>query len=361
MNRIWVGIIAVMFVLPFGTGSLASRTAEAGCWWGRSYYYPATSFYIGGVYGPVYAGPVYAPYGSVYVSRVSYTGYYGTYRWAAPSIWYPAYYSGWYPSGYYYYGPSASPYCCYSQTNRTESYTDTVATRSVPPLQNKSLVSTVSTNRAKWTNKVQEIPDWVYVAVRPSSLEDQLKALKAQSRGDQALSQGNHTKAIKSYRKAVNLASDKAEYRMSLAVALADRGDYSAATELIKSAMTLKHEFNDEVRSLKKIYGFNKRQQAVLVEGVKAWNRQSQEDPERLLLTGVMFYLNDESESAKPFLRMAQRTVNEKQTAETFLAQIEGGLENQVPLPEVNFPQEESDPLLAKQSFRLSAAPEPGK
>lgn len=358
MVRIWALVAFLSVTLPFASGDLAPRSAKAGgCFFGGYSWYPS-SFYVAGVPGGIYAGPFYGGCGRWCVSRASYTGFYGYYRWSARSVWYPAYYSSWVPSGYYYY-PGYYPYYCGTNNTRVN-YVENIATRPMPEIKNSALTSVVDSNRVQWEDKVQEIPDWVYVAVRPSSLQDQLKALKAQSRGDRELSRGNRSTAIKNYRKAVNFASDKAEYRISLAVALADQGNYDAAVELLQSAMALSPDFEDEVRPLKKIYAFNVRKQASLIEGVKAWNRKNQEDPKRLLLTGIMFYLNGEQENAKPFLQVAQRTVNEKLAAETFLAAIDGRSIDVTPsippVPEIAGTDNLTDPI---GGVKLTAAPVP--
>ncbi|HUQ70777.1 MAG TPA: tetratricopeptide repeat protein [Planctomycetaceae bacterium] len=156
------------------------------------------------------------------------------------------------------------------------------------------LAAAMQQNQLQWGDQLPAVkPDPVNRRVVPSSTDARLKSLEAQSDGDQDMRNQKWLQAYIDYKKAVQLADDRADAHLRLGLALIALRHYDTAAVELKRAVRIDPTLPQSELTLTKLFGPGSElaRSSVahkLLEHVQADIR----DPDRLFLMGTLLHFD---------------------------------------------------------------------
>ena len=129
---------------------------------------------------------------------------------------------------------------------------------------------------------------------KPSTPEQKLASLRQEQSGDRDFQAGRYLLAYTHYKDAIDQAEDRTEPRAKLVVTLATVGQYSKATNALRSLLELDPIYPQHFLSLDSIFGDRQLTKESMKTRVAQWTAQHVANPERLLLLGAIMYFDGE-------------------------------------------------------------------
>ncbi len=262
-------------------------------------------------------------------------GYYGPNVFAPPVAYAP---------GLSYYGPAvATQYGYYGTPGAYLPYPNYAVAQN-PALLTSPLADAMRENQLRWgTDLPLSKPDPVTRPALPSSTEAKLRSLRAQMNGDEHLRRQSWLNAYAEYKKAVDVAGDRAEAHFRLGIALVTIQHYDTALLAFQRALHLDPQLPQSGLTLRSLYGEGSDLTInSVISRLTANAEQDIRDPNRLFLLGLMLHFHGDAR-AREILDVGYRLAGRGQH---FLAFLQ--------------PQPIANPAVPPAAQPLPEAPQPG-
>jgi len=226
-------------------------------------------FTVSGGYLPVWGGygaPFYAP--PVTVVAPGYYGYFGP-SYPAPVFTAPV-----------YVNPVAAP----------------VPLAWSAPVMTDPLAAVLQQHQQHWGHQLPAAkPDPIARPVVPSSTDARLRSLEAQSKGDRDMREQKWLQAYIDYKKAVQLASDRADAHLRLGLALIALQHYDSAATSLKRAVSLNPGVAQSELTLETLFGpGSELARSSVTHKLIDYVNDDIRDPDRLFLMGVLLHFDND-------------------------------------------------------------------
>ena len=212
-------------------------------------------------------------------------GFYGPTAYAPPVAYAP---------GLSYYGPAvATQYGYYGTPGAYLPYPNHAAAQN-PALLNPPLADAWRENQLRWNSDLPlSKPDPITRPALPSSTDAKVRSIRAQMSGDEYLRRQNWQHAYVEYKKAVEVADDRAEAHFRLGIALVTIQHYDTALIAFQRALHLDPTLPQSGLSLRALYGENSDLTInSIVSRLTTYAEQDIRDPNRLFLLGLMLHFH---------------------------------------------------------------------
>jgi len=212
-------------------------------------------------------------------------GYYGPAVYVPPVAYAP---------GLSYYGPAvATQYGYYGVPGAYLPYPN-YAVAQQPSLLPNPLATAALENQQRWGQDLPLAkPDPITRPALPSSTEAKLRSLRSQMNGDEHLRKQNWQHAYVEYKKAVEVADDRAEAHFRLGIALVTIQHYDTALLEFQRALHLDPQLPQSGLTLRSLYGDNSDLTInSIISRITAYAEQDIRDPNRLFLLGLMLHFH---------------------------------------------------------------------
>jgi len=253
-------------------------------------------FTVSGGYLPVWGGygaPFYAP--PVTVVAPGYYGYFGP-SYPAPVFTAPV-----------YVNPVAAP----------------VPLAWSAPVMTDPLAAVLQQHQQHWGHQLPAAkPDPIARPVVPSSTDARLRSLEAQSKGDRDMREQKWLQAYIDYKKAVQLASDRADAHLRLGLALIALQHYDSAATSLKRAVSLNPGVAQSELTLETLFGpGSELARSSVTHKLIDYVNDDIRDPDRLFLLGVLLHIDHDADRAAQLFETAARLGGMKQHLHAFLTE----------------------------------------
>lgn len=297
----WHGYDGLTTTTAISTGTPFLGTTTYSGWGGGLWMGAAYPGYAWGFYGP-----------SLYVPPVAY----------APGL---SYYGPGVATqfGYYYGTPGAYvPYPNHALAQQ-------------PAVFNGPLAAAALENQQRWGPDLPPAkPDPITRPALPSSTEAKLRSLRSQVNGDEAMRRQSWQAAYVEYKKAVEVAEDRAEAHFRLGVALVTIQHYDTALIAFQRALHLDPQLPQSGMTLRSLYGENSDLTInSIISRMTAYAEQDIRDPNRLFLLGLMLHFHGNPQ-AREILDVGYRLAGRGQHFLVFLQpQAQAAKPNELQVP----------------------------
>ncbi|MDZ4686899.1 MAG: tetratricopeptide repeat protein [Planctomycetaceae bacterium] len=212
------------------------------------------------------------------------------------------------------------------------------------------LAAAMQQNQLQWGDQLPAVkPDPVHRPVVPSSTEARLKSLEAQSDGDRDMQNQKWLQAYIDYKKAVQLADDRADAHLRLGLALIALRHYDTAAVELKRAVKIDPTLPRSELTLTKLFGpGSELARSSVAHKLLEYVQADIRDPDRLFLMGTLLHF-DGDPHAREVLETGMRLAGGgshfaaflQPTADTYVPRSSAPLPSsyaQPPQPEVTPP-----------------------
>jgi len=198
-------------------------------------------------------------------------------------------------SGYVYY-PSTAYYGVYGSTNygfpTPQPYLSQPSPQMMFPLDPSQ--GNVTSNGSATITHYPTITNPAPI-IQPSTPKAVESSFEFQTQGDLQLQQLNYMAASERYRKAIDVARDRADPRYRMALTLAARSRFSEAVDQLKLAGQLDPTWPQHASTLTQLFGEqNQFEKTRVKQRIAEWTLQDARDPNRLMLLGAVLYMDDD-------------------------------------------------------------------
>jgi tetratricopeptide (TPR) repeat protein len=294
-----------LFAALLAAGCLAANSAEAQLRFPRVYgatgrpYGPTQAHYQ---YQRQYGRPWHgyggytaaAPSGVVFSGGLSWWGGYPAIVAPPPVVAYApglSFYSPGVIGGFGYYGTPGA-YWPYADPSLVQ-----------PPFASSPLEDAWLDNLDRWGPSLPPAkPDPITLPVAPSTPEAQLRSLRAQQQGDEHLRQQQWLSAYVDYKRAVEVAPDRAEAHLRLGLVHAMLQNYDSAIFSLKRALALDPALPQSGIALATIFGHGSDiPRSAMLHRVADYVEADVRSPDRLFLFGCLLHFSGDARATEVF------------------------------------------------------------
>ncbi len=235
--------------------------------------------------------------GTPFLGTTTYSGWNGgfysgnAYGFYGPSVYVPPVA---YAPGLSYYGPAVSTQFGYYGTPGGYLPYPNYGVAQQPMLLNGPLANAAFDNQQRWGADLPPAkPDPITRPALPSSTEAKLRSLRSQMNGDEHLRKQSWQHAYVEYKKAVEVADDRADAHFRLGIALVTIQHYDTALIEFQRALHLDPQLPQSGLTLRSLYGDNSDLTInSIISRMTAYAEQDIRDPNRLFLLGLMLHFH---------------------------------------------------------------------
>jgi hypothetical protein len=161
------------------------------------------------------------------------------------------------------------------------------------------------------------------IIINPSTPEAKRNSIRFQAQGDEWFQKHNFVQAYARYKQAANAASDLAEPRLRMAIALAAMNEFGQAAGEFKRAVRINPTAHLTADRLDAIYGEGGAiAKNSMLHKLQNWVREDIRDPDRLFVIGALLYLDDNVDQSTPFLQAAAKLAGSPPHVQAFLRPV---------------------------------------
>jgi hypothetical protein len=173
------------------------------------------------------------------------------------------------------------------------------------------LAAAMQQNQLQWGEQLPAVkPDPATRPVVPSSPDARLKSLEAQANGDQDLRNQKWLAAYVDYKKAVQLADDRAEAHLRLGLTLIALQHFDTAVTELKRAVTIDPSLPQSGPTLSELFGpGSELARSSIAHKLLDYVNDDIRDPDRLFLMGTLLHF-DRDPHAREVLETGMRLNN---------------------------------------------------